>query len=131
MLNKYISGYFERLIAVILEWGGDIIKFAGDAMLVVWRNPRKASVALDQKLAARGQTAVGNKAAGHKNLLAVLGTGEETLATLVLRAVACNLSLIATLNNYSPTKGVTLAMHMGIGAGLLSGLFVGGTQNNW
>ncbi len=45
--------------------------------------------------------------------------------------VACTLSLIAHLNNYSPTKDVCLAMHMGIGAGRLSGLFVGGVENNW
>ncbi|MES1914146.1 MAG: hypothetical protein MHM6MM_006266 [Cercozoa sp. M6MM] len=38
-LNDFISGYFEKLIAVIHLHGGDIIKFAGDAMLVVWRNP--------------------------------------------------------------------------------------------
>jgi class 3 adenylate cyclase len=38
-LNQYISTYFNRLTSVILKWGGDIVKFAGDAMLVVWRSP--------------------------------------------------------------------------------------------
>jgi class 3 adenylate cyclase len=40
MLNKAISGYFARLIEIVFIFGGDILKFAGDAMLVMWRNPR-------------------------------------------------------------------------------------------
>jgi hypothetical protein len=46
MLNKFISGYFERLIAVIIEWGGEyaakwisasicFILFASDSPLMI------------------------------------------------------------------------------------------------
>jgi class 3 adenylate cyclase len=42
LLNKFISGYFEKLVEVVVLHGGDIIKFAGDAMLVVWRNKAKS-----------------------------------------------------------------------------------------
>ncbi len=42
-LNLYISGYFDRLLDVIIEHGGDVLKFAGDAMLVCWRLPRKSA----------------------------------------------------------------------------------------
>lgn len=27
MLNKYISGYFEQLVKVILDWGGEYVDF--------------------------------------------------------------------------------------------------------
>ena len=127
MLNRFISGYFERLIEVILEWGGDIIKFAGDAMLVVWRN-KKSSQPTYQNQVRRGYAAPNQSG---KNMKNKLGTGEETTATLVLRAVACNLALIENLNNFSPTPGITLSMHCGIGCGELSGLFVGGVQDCW
>ncbi len=93
MLNKFISGYFERLIAVIVEWGGDIIKFAGDAMLVAWRNPRVASAAIDVKMAEQHQDGADESDSHNgprrstKNLKSVLGSGDENLSTLVLRAV--------------------------------------------
>ena len=117
MLNKFISGYFERLIAVIIEWGGEyvakristcicfcfarmicdflgcqttettchnsIIKVAGDAMLVVWRNPRAAASSYEAKT---DEGADGGRKP-RKNMRAMLGSGDETLSTLVLRAV--------------------------------------------
>jgi hypothetical protein len=46
--------------------------------------------------------------------------------------VACNLELIATLNNFCPMDGIRLSLHTGIGAGAdLLGYFVGGVQQNW
>ena len=38
LLNQYINSYFELLISGIADHGGDVIKFAGDALQVVWRN---------------------------------------------------------------------------------------------
>ncbi len=35
-LSRLLNGYFDRLINIITTHGGDIIKFAGDAALVVW-----------------------------------------------------------------------------------------------
>jgi class 3 adenylate cyclase len=43
LLNKYISAYFKQIIDMIVWYGGDIIKFAGDAMLVVWRSPQQSA----------------------------------------------------------------------------------------
>jgi len=40
ILNDVISQYFNRLIDVIVQFGGDVLKFAGDAMLVMWRNKK-------------------------------------------------------------------------------------------
>ncbi|KAL1515656.1 hypothetical protein AB1Y20_002274 [Prymnesium parvum] len=37
LLNQYINSYFELLISGIADHGGDVIKFAGDALQVVWR----------------------------------------------------------------------------------------------
>ena len=36
-LNEYINDYFRLLIDAIIDAGGDIIKFAGDALQVIWR----------------------------------------------------------------------------------------------
>lgn len=36
----WVVAYFEKLIRGINKYAGDVIKFAGDALQVVWRNPR-------------------------------------------------------------------------------------------
>jgi len=37
LLNDYVNGYFDSLVQETLNHGGDILKFAGDAMLVIWK----------------------------------------------------------------------------------------------
>jgi class 3 adenylate cyclase len=96
LLNKFISMYFGKLITIIFDFGGDVVKFAGDAMLVVWR---------------RGP--------------------DQPFREIVLKALACNLQLLDRLNNYSPTPGVKLQLHTGVGAGKLAGVFVGGVGDHW
>lgn len=36
-LMIHINSFFETLISIIKEWGGDIIKFAGDSVYVIWK----------------------------------------------------------------------------------------------
>ena len=36
-LSRKLNNYFGRMIDMIYEGGGDVVKFAGDALLVVWR----------------------------------------------------------------------------------------------
>jgi class 3 adenylate cyclase len=126
LLNRYISGYFQALIAMIVDYGGDIIKFAGDAMLVIWRNPRTSRIVDTRDAMTK------NQRASTKSLQDMLGKGEETLQSLVLRAVACNLMLIKELNNFVPDgledTDICLTLHTGISCGRVSGIFVGGHQ---
>ena len=37
-LSSKLNSYFGRMIDMIYEGGGDVVKFAGDALLVVWRD---------------------------------------------------------------------------------------------
>src|SRR5690242_9678075 len=45
-LARILNDYFGKMIDVIQEYGGDVVKFAGDALIVIWRigseeNPRQ------------------------------------------------------------------------------------------
>ena len=46
--HRYINAYFKELIDGIFQHAGDVIKFAGDAMQVVWRNRRNTFESLPQ-----------------------------------------------------------------------------------
>src|SRR5687768_4576677 len=35
-LSSVLNDYYERLVNLILDHGGDVVKFAGDALLAVW-----------------------------------------------------------------------------------------------
>lgn len=36
-ITKHLNAYFGRLIDVVLNAGGDVVKFAGDALVAIWR----------------------------------------------------------------------------------------------
>ena len=36
-LSKILNAYFSEQIALVSQHGGDIIKFAGDALMALWR----------------------------------------------------------------------------------------------
>ena len=50
------------------------------------------------------------------------------LSRLVARALRCCVDMLTNLHGFSPTAGVVLDLHMGIGAGPLSAFYVGGDQ---
>ena len=247
LLNVYINSFLEQLIDVVLASGGDIIKFAGDAMQCIWRvpdttcstrpePPAAASAAASQGEPGRGsvdkasrsqasasKAAPSSSSSSSSSSAAVVGAsatagaggaggaggatacgflssaasarlesagclaaappsaasaaaapssdasaaaaapaaevaapvrvasdfgvdlhdvhtpeqeerfrrGEQGLPEQVLQAARCCMAMLSQFHGYSPTKGVSLALHMGIGAGFIDGFIVGGVQNKW
>jgi class 3 adenylate cyclase len=35
-LKNHINNYFSKMLCIVEKWGGDVIKFAGDALFIVW-----------------------------------------------------------------------------------------------
>ncbi|HSL24456.1 MAG TPA: adenylate/guanylate cyclase domain-containing protein [Vicinamibacterales bacterium] len=91
-LTRCLNVYFGRLIDLIVEHGGDIVKFAGDALLAIW--PADA----------------------------------EDLALSTSRAVQCALATQARLQDFPVTPDVHLSLRIGLSAGPLSILHVGGVE---
>ncbi|EGG14423.1 guanylyl cyclase [Cavenderia fasciculata] len=90
LLTKNLNRYFESLIKIVKDFGGDIVKFAGDAVLCHWPT-----------------------------------YGE--LVNRVRTACECALTLQKKLHNF-PVPGGFLTLHIGIGCGDLTGLYVGGVN---
>ena len=93
-----LNRYMEQLINVIGNNGGDIFKFAGDALLVIW--PEE-----DEKDESKR---------------------EANLISTCRRAIQCALSIQSKLNNLEMVKGKILSVKVGIGLGDCKVLFVGG-----
>jgi hypothetical protein len=91
-LTLELNKYFDALIGEIYRHGGDIIKFAGDAVLVLWP-----------------------------------AATQKGLPWMVCLACQCARALLDHLDNYS-VEGKILRLHIGIGAGEVGGVHVGGVN---
>ena len=93
-LSGLLNGAFGPLLAQIAAAGGDVLKFAGDALFVCW------------------PVVGGDSAAG--------------LALATRRAVGCARDMQATLERYAAAGEMDLSLRIGIGAGEVVLLDVGG-----
>ena len=102
LLAKHLNSYFEQLVKIISSHGGDVFKFAGDAILVLW----------PQSTAAAGAAADEDD--------------EADLLTRVRRAAQCGMEIKTRLQDIAMGDGITLSMKVGVGVGEISILHVGG-----
>ncbi|MGD8855227.1 MAG: adenylate/guanylate cyclase domain-containing protein, partial [Chloroflexota bacterium] len=104
-LADLLNECFEQLITVIHEHGGEVTKFAGDALLALW--PVEEGVA---RLGAEARSA---------------------LARMVIRAAQCGLAIQEALDVIDMTTRQRLLLQVGIGAGDVYSVHLGGVFNRW
>ena len=92
IINKYLG----RQIEIIDEYGGDIFKFAGDAVFAVWKAEDTADLQ------------------------------EKTRKT-----VQCALAIQKELSNFPIAKDIEVSLRIGIGAGPMTALSLGGLFERW
>eukprot|EP00045_Choanoeca_perplexa_P016908 m.235101 g.235101 ORF g.235101 m.235101 type:complete len:1667 (-) comp17397_c0_seq3:36-5036(-) len=124
-LCKILNDFFAKMIAITDTYGGDVVKFSGDAISVVWY--------VDADEAKRSNDYIC-----------------DTLEKAALRACACSEHIHMVLDNYvavseekmkqytrhSTTPGklppsLKLRLHMGIGVGQMTAVHVGGVFKRW
>ncbi|MEP7136671.1 MAG: adenylate/guanylate cyclase domain-containing protein, partial [Chloroflexota bacterium] len=103
-LARILNDYFGKMINVIDEYGGDVVKFAGDALIVLW-STASISGTVDP-------------------------ASEEAQHQLTLRAVECSLKIRATMLNYS-AEGSPLYLKMALATGRITQVHLGGVFNRW
>ncbi len=96
-LAGYLDIYIGRLVDIITECGGDIVKFAGDACFAIWP-------ATD---------------------------ADKDLVRVIRLAANCGLEIQKQLHNYRVDDDVTLALRVGVSAGPLHELHLGGYLERW
>lgn len=94
-----INRYMELLVKSISQSGGDIFKFAGDAMIVVWPPPAEGSQA------------------------------EEGIKVMLRQGIQSALDIQGKLNDTFILEGIKLSVKIGFGVGDISIIYVGGVFN--
>ncbi|KAJ3049420.1 hypothetical protein HK097_009578 [Rhizophlyctis rosea] len=116
ILCKTMKGYLDKIIKVILLHGGDIVKFAGDAVIFYWKlpvDPTRSTHDPDE-----GEEQIDDVAGGE----------------IVLKAATCCGRLLEELGSFAiDIDGIDtkeLRMHLGIGAGKVFDVHVGGEKGS-
>jgi class 3 adenylate cyclase/tetratricopeptide (TPR) repeat protein len=96
-LRGLLDGAFQPLLELIAGTGGDVLKFAGDALLACWPAPGG-------------------------------DLGERRLAAATAEAAGCAQAMQAALERYAAAERLPLALRIGVGAGEVVVLDVGGER---
>ncbi|NJN99446.1 MAG: adenylate/guanylate cyclase domain-containing protein [Anaerolineales bacterium] len=101
-LTQHLNTYFGQLIDLIVLYGGDIVKFAGDALIALWP-------AFD---------GTGNY-------------DPAFLPTALQQAARCSLEIQRQLNAYRVAADVSLSLKLTLGAGEVLTMHLGGVYGRW
>ncbi|MEP7136673.1 MAG: adenylate/guanylate cyclase domain-containing protein [Chloroflexota bacterium] len=103
-LARILNEYFGQLIDIIHEYGGDVVKFAGDAVIAVW------NIASDSGTAG------------------TVSRADQWQWTM--RAAECALKVRERLSNYK-AEDANLYLKLAVSSGSITTAHVGGVFNRW
>lgn len=98
ILTRELNAYFGQLINLITVYGGDVVKFAGDALTALWKDDKDSSFILH---------------------------------LFAFQAAACAPAVQAALKDYQTIGGPKLALRIGLGAGEVAAVHIGGVYGRW
>lgn len=124
-LTIFLNNTLQRLIDVVADFEGDIVKFAGDAMIVLWKvdiiKGEENSISTEKKK-AQAVAAACTCATNAIETLEVLGVIGENNADVGTSPMMTRSSL---------KKQAKLSVHTGIGCGNVTAFHVGGLRKRW
>jgi len=103
-LARILNEYFGQLIDIIHEYGGDVVKFAGDAVIAVWNIVSDSGPADSVSRADQWQW--------------------------TMRAAECALKISERLTNYQ-AEDENLYLKLAVSSGNITSAHVGGVFNRW
>lgn len=126
-LSKVINSYFDMIVSEVIQHGGDILKFAGDAFFAEWK------VVEDPGEKAKASTPLSelNASLVSLNDLDWDDDGVPKLSSCVLQAAKCAISIVEKFSDYHVTsvagssEEAVLNVHCGLGVGHMVALHVG------
>lgn len=122
LVSKHLNNYFGQLIRTVEKFGGDLVKSAGDALMCMFGKPRLNMRSRREDRDADLEDNVEEEVAEEEPLC---------LRDLARVAINCGLAVEKNHSRYDSGDGFELTLHIGIGAGDVSYMLVGGVNRSW
>jgi adenylate cyclase 10 len=120
-LGFWLNRYFEQLVKLVAKAGGDVFKFAGDALIALWGpesgGPGRAG-------AAEGPA--GGAVSGTPASAGPRSASPLNVEGMMRRAIQCALQIQSELHDAQFAKGAKFSIKIGIGVGDVNILYLGG-----
>jgi class 3 adenylate cyclase/tetratricopeptide (TPR) repeat protein len=129
-LTAILNAYFGELIELITTHGGEIVKFAGDALLALWPASSEFRVP-SAEASGSSEPQVPGSELEMKSFDSALSTQHSALSEATQRAAQCGLAVQARLQDYVTAEGVRLSLRIGIGTGTVTSVYIGGEYSRW
>ncbi len=129
VLARILNEYFGQLIDIIHDYGGDVVKFAGDAVIAVW-NIAQDTLPSDDSTPPLDQ---GFETTSPINLPSDERPDSVSRADQwqwTMRAAECALEIRERLTNYK-AEDENLYLKLAISSGGITAAHVGGVFNRW
>jgi len=120
-LSALLKDYFGQLIGLITAHGGDVVKFAGDGLLALWPVGKDEGGRMKDEGGKWQVEGFSSSFIPHPS----------SLAEATQRAAQCGLAVQTALRDYTTTQGVRLALRIGISAGEVYAIHLGGAHKRW
>jgi len=130
-IGACLNQFFGPIIEKVVKHGGDILKFSGDAIMIVWpiKEAQDGSMTEDELGRALEATSTAS------TMAATLSGHCEFSNPLQAVTAACKCCLEVQREvgqvGKTPVDGVTLTLHCGVGFGNLNLLQLGGLLDRW
>jgi class 3 adenylate cyclase len=129
-LSKVINSYFDLIVSEVILYGGDILKFAGDAFFAEWRIAEGADTNSDNEKTSNPLSEL-NASLVSINELNFDDFDMLPITRCVMMAAKCATSIVTKFSDYHVTavdghvtNEAMLNVHCGVGVGQVVGLHV-------
>jgi class 3 adenylate cyclase len=129
-LSKIINSYFDLIVSEVILYGGDILKFAGDAFFAEWRVPDDSDTNSENEKTSNPLSDL-NASLVSINDFNLYDTNILPVTRCVMMAAKCASSIVKKFSDYHVTSGdgqvnsaAMLNVHCGVGVGQVVGLHV-------
>jgi len=130
ILSKTMKGYLDKIIRIVLSHEGDIVKFAGDAVIIMWKADMTGTDGV--QCMREGKDSVKD---GGNPMSIICRCANCVKGELVLKGSVCCLELLQNLGKYRVNiEGCSvneLNIHLGIGSGQIYDIHVKGDEERW
>ena len=126
-LCNHINAIYTRMMSEFRVWGGDCVKFSGDALLVMFEVYTEERL---REMPERRPPKKGEEPKPDDRYLNFAGM-PLTLNDACRRAVACATILHDVISEHPEVNGIKLKLHAGVGCGRAQGHVIGGVLGRW